>query len=141
MKRIIVLALTISALLAFGNTHESSAQRRYVEHSEIDGVIIEYRWANSNWLDSDSPLELRLRIRNRNRHAVSVNYIIDFYMGPKLMESSDLTELCILSRRSKTGRLNGMYYQSSMLSNEEIESEEFSWEIRDLEIEEVDGCN
>ncbi len=140
MKRILLLTLSTLALLAFANNHEASAQRRYVEHSEVDGVIIEYRWANSDWLDSDSPLELRLRIRNRNRHAVSVSYYIDFYMGPKLMESSDLTELCILSRRSKTGRLNGMYYQSGILSNEDIESDEFSWEIRDLEIEEVDEC-
>ncbi len=141
MKKYLLLTFSTFALLAFASSHDTSAQRRYVEHSEVEGVIIEYRWANSDWRDSDSPLELRLRIRNRNRHAVSVNYVIEFYMGPKLVESSDLTELCIRSRRSKTGRLNGMYYQSGTLSNEELESEEFSWEIRDLEIEEVDGCD
>ncbi len=140
MKQITLLAFMTLALLVAGSTQEASAQRRYVDHSEVDGVIIQYRWANSDWRDSDSPLELRLRIRNRNTHPVSVSYVIEFFMGPELKESSDLTKLCINSRRSKTGRLNGMYYQSGILSNEELQSEEFNWEIEDLEIKEVDEC-
>jgi hypothetical protein len=71
---------------------------------------------------------------------VEVSYVIDFYMGPMHEESSDVTELCINPKLAKTGRINGMYYQSSRLSNQQLESDAFSWEIRDLEIDSVESC-
>jgi hypothetical protein len=111
----------------------------YIDHTDQDGVSIQYRWANST-RDKDSPLELRLKIKNNNSYPVTVSYDVEFYMGPIMEESSELTELCINPRLAKTGRLNGMYYQSTKLSNEQIESKDFTWEINDLTIERVESC-
>ncbi len=140
MKRFFSAAILALIFLLFGTGHELLAQRSYVDHSIEEGVSIQYRWANSRWLDKTSPLELRLKIKNNNDYPVNVTFEIDFFMGPMVEESSDLTELCINPRIAKTGRLNGMYYQSGKLNNEQLESDSFSWEIRDLEIERVESC-
>ena len=140
MKRNLFFAIFITLFVLSAVPHEAYAQRRYVEHSVVEGVSIEYRWANSKWLDRNSPLELRLKIKNNNDYPVEVSYEIEFYMGPLLEESSDLTELCISPKLAKTGRINGMYYQSDRLSNEQLESDEFIWEISDLEIKKVESC-
>ncbi len=123
-----------------GFVNEAEAQRRYVDHSVEEGVSIQYRWAHSKWWNKNSPLELRLKIKNNNDYPVKVSYMIEFYMGPMLEESSNLSKLCINPKLAKTGRLNGMYYRSSRLSNKQLESEEFSWIIEDMEIEEVKSC-
>ena len=140
MKKIFVFA-AFTILLAFiAESQEASAQWRYVDHSTVDGVDIQYRWSHSRWFNRSSPLELRLKIKNNNDYPVEISYVIDFYMGPVHEESSDVTELCINPKLAKTGRINGMYYQSSRLSNQQLESDAFSWEIRDLEIERVESC-
>ena len=140
MKKIFVFA-AFTILLAFiAESQEASAQWRYVDHSTVDGVDIQYRWSHSRWFNRSSPLELRLKIKNNNDYPVQVTYDIEFYMGPVLEETSDDTELCINPKLAKTGRINGMYYQSQTITNEELESDEFSWEITNLEIERVESC-
>lgn len=140
MKHLLAFSVFSLFFILAGTTQDASSQRRYVDHSTVDGVEIQYRWANSKWLDRNSPLELRLKIKNNNDYPVEVSYVIEFFMGPMHEESSDVTELCINPKLAKTGRINGMYYQSSSLSNQQLESDEFSWEIEDLEIVEVESC-
>jgi len=140
MKRLLTITVFTLLFIISGSYQEAFGQRQYVDHSTEEGVSIQYRWANSKWLDRSSPLELRLKIKNNNDYPVEISYVIDFYMGPVHEESSDVTELCINPKLAKTGRLNGMYYQSSRLSNQQLESDAFIWEIRDLEIERVESC-
>jgi hypothetical protein len=139
MKKFLVVA-AFSFLLAFTSNHETSAQRRYVDHSTVEGVEIQYRWANSSFFDKSSPLELRLKIKNTNDYPVSISYDIEFYMGPVLEETSDDTQLCINPKLAKTGRINGMFYRSKALSNQQLESDQFSWELTNLEITRVESC-
>ena len=140
MKRSFTITVLAVLFIIAGTSREASGQRRYVDHSTVEGVSIQYRWAHSNWLDRSSPLELRLKIKNNNDYPIEISYVIDFYMGPVHEESSDVTELCINPKLAKTGRINGMYYQSSRLSNQQLESDAFIWEIRDLEIDRVESC-
>jgi hypothetical protein len=140
MKQLLTITVFTVLFIIAGTSREASGQKRYVDHSTEEGVSIQYRWANSKWLDKSSPLELRLKIKNNNDYPVEISYVIDFYMGPVHEESSDVTELCISPKLAKTGRINGMYYQSSRLSNQQLESDAFSWEIRDLEIDSVESC-
>ncbi|MFP4366579.1 MAG: hypothetical protein ACLFQA_05745 [Bacteroidales bacterium] len=140
MKKILAFTVFTLLFVLVANSNEASAQRKYVDHSTVDGVDIQYRWAHSKWFDKSSPLELRLKIKNNNDYPVEVSYEIEFYMGPVMEETSDMTKICINPKLAKTGRINGMYYQSSKLSNKELESEEFTWEITNLEIERVESC-
>jgi hypothetical protein len=139
MKNLLMFALVFLFAFFLG-PRETSGQRRYVDHSTVDGVDFQYRWANSKASDKNSPLELRLKIKNNNDYPVNVIYDIEFFMGPVLKETSDLTELCINPKLAKTGRINGMYYRSGILRNRDIESKEFRWEITNLEIERTESC-
>ena len=140
MRSFYFIYVFVVALVFMGTSQDVTAQRRYVDHTTKDGVTFQYRWVNSKWLDKNSPLELRLKIKNDNDYPVSVSYGVEFYMGPVMEESSEITELCINRKLAKTGRLNGMYYQSAKLNNEQLQSKDFYWEISDLEIEKVESC-
>jgi hypothetical protein len=140
MKNFFMFAIFSLLFVLLTGSHETSAQRRYVDHSTVNGVAIQYRWANTKFFDKSSPLELRLKIKNNNDYPVSVSYDIEFFMGPVLKETSDVTELCINPKLAKTGRLNGMYYRSTTLGTRDIESKEFNWEITNLEIERTESC-
>ncbi|MFO7923718.1 MAG: hypothetical protein R6U58_08515 [Bacteroidales bacterium] len=140
MRRFFVFTIFLLLFSAAGTVHISEAQVRYIDHSTVEGVDIQYRWVHSTWIDRSSPLELRLKIKNNNDYPVEVSYVIEFFMGPMLEERSDTTRLCINRKLAKTGRINGMYYQSNKLTNEEIESDEFIWEINDLNIKQVASC-
>ncbi len=120
---------------------ETSAQKNpYQEFKTVDGVIIDYKWSNSKPLNRSSPLELRLRIRNTNGHAVKVVFTVDFYMKLKLTETSEEVELCILPGRWKTGRTNGVYFQPENLTNKQLRSDDFHWDINDMTVEVTETC-
>jgi hypothetical protein len=140
MKKFLAVAAVSFLFVFISSSQESSAQRRYVDHSTAEGVEIQYRWANSSFFDKSSPLELRLKIKNTNDYPVSISYDLEFYMGPVLEETSDETQLCINPKLAKTGRINGMFYRSQTLSNQQLESDQFSWEITNLEITRVESC-
>lgn len=120
---------------------ELGAQRNpYQELKTVDGVVIDYKWSNSKPLNRNSPLELRLRIRNTNEHAVKVVFTVDFYMKLKLTETSEEVELCILPGRWKTGRTNGVYFQPENLTNKQLRSDDFHWDINDMTVVMIETC-
>ncbi len=127
-------------LFIFTVNIDSARAQFYDEFKTEEGVEFSYRWTRSNFFDRSSPLELRLKVKNTNDYPVEVSFQVDFYMGPVVKESSHTTKLCIRRKLAKTGRLNGVYYRSSVLSNEEIESDEFEWMLEELEIKRVEDC-
>ncbi len=141
MQPIRLLPLFVLGIFFFASNVNDAQAQRYQEFKTEDGVEFSYRWSRSSFFDRSSPLELRLKVQNTNDYPVEVSFQVDFYMGPVVKESSQTTELCIRPKLAKTGRLNGVYYRSSVLSNEEIESDDFEWLIEDLEIKKVEGCS
>lgn len=139
MKPYRLLPLFFLFFIFTANIDNARAQF-YDEFKTEDGVEFSYRWTRSNFFDRSSPLELRLKVKNTNDYPVEVSFQVDFYMGPVVKESSNTTKLCIRPKLAKTGRLNGVYYRSSVLSNEEIESDDFEWILEELEIKRVEDC-
>ncbi len=131
----------IVVLIVFTWTNnEAYSQNRYQPFMTKNGVAIDYKWSHSIPFNKNSPLELRLRIRNTNEHAINTVFEVDFYMGPVIAESSQRVELCILPGRWKTGRTNGVYFQTLSLTNDQIRSEDFKWEINKITVEKIDEC-
>lgn len=117
-----------------------SAQNPWLPLMEKDGITIDYRWSNEKPFDRNSQLELRLRIRNTNDFNALLNFSVDFYLGPLLEESSDDVELCLQPGRTIMGRLNGVYFRTT-LTNEQIRSEKFKFEINDLGVTLTADCD
>lgn len=119
---------------------EAYSQEQYQHYVTEDGVVIDYKWSHSKLLNKTSPLELRLRIKNTNEHAVNLTFVVDYYMGPLLHESSEEVELCIRPGALKLGKMNGVYFVPETLSNEQIRSEEFKLEINGISVTKTEEC-
>lgn len=138
MKRLLKGLLIFVFLFSFQALY---AQNPWLPLMEKDGISIDYRWSNEKPFDRNSQLELRLRIRNSNDHHAQLNFSVDFYMGPLLHESSEEVEICLNPGRTLHGRLNGVYFRTTTLTNEQIRSEKFKFEINDLVVTEAAACD
>lgn len=138
MKNLIVLFALM--LFAFSGTTSLAQDTPYLQKMTEEGVEIDYKWSHTRLFNKNSPLELRLRIKNTNEHAVKIVFSVDFYMKLKLTESSEDVELCILPGKWKTGRTNGVYFQPANLTNKQIRSDDFHWEINEITVEVTESC-
>lgn len=138
MKNFTVLFVLI--LFAFNVTRSLAQDTPYLQKMIKDGVEVDYKWSHTKLFNKNSPLELRLRFKNTNEHAVKVVFSVDFYMNLKLTESSEDVELCILPGKWKTGRTNGVYFQPENLTNKQIRSDDFHWEINEITVEVTETC-
>lgn len=115
---------------------QSFAQFCYTEHSVTDNVKISYKWKEIK----DGPTELRLKFKNKNPHAVLVNLEVDYYLSGILKESSQLEDFCLKAKQMVAGKFNGVIFTTTVLSNEELNSEEFKLEINDITTTKVENC-
>lgn len=138
MKNYIVLIAIL--LFAFAGTKALAQDTPYQQKMIEEGVEVDYKWSHTKLFNKNSPLELRLRFKNTNEHAVKVVFSVDFYMNLKLTESSEDVELCILPGKWKTGRTNGVYFQPDNLTNKQIRSDDFHWEINEITVEVTETC-
>jgi hypothetical protein len=127
-------------LFVFAGTTALAQDTPYLKKMIADGVEVDYKWSHTKLFNKTSPLELRLRFKNTNEHAVKVVFSVDFYMNLKLTESSEDVELCILPGKWKTGRTNGVYFQPENLTNKQIRSDDFHWEINEITVEITETC-
>ncbi len=118
----------------------ANAQFWYDEHSIVEGVKINYKWSDPGWLSKSTSYELRLKLKNENKHAVNVDFRIDFYLNGLLQETSKIEDFCISPRGMASGRLDGLYFTSLELTDEQLKSEVFTWEINDFTVDEVERC-
>lgn len=126
-KFLMLFPLILSSLLSFG-------QFFYKSHSIVDSVEISYKWKEVK----DGPKELRLKFKNKNVHPVLIDLSVDYYMTGVLEESSPLENFCVNGRSMVAGTLDGVIITSSNLSNKQLNSDDFKFEINDISVERVD---
>jgi len=82
-----------------------------------DGVDISYRWRHA----TGKPSELHLRLENTTSEDRSVSLEIGLYYQGRTVETFT-ADTCIRAGRTLNGRLNGFYFISTRLSNEQVRS-------------------
>ena len=131
MYKRIILLLIVSF---FGL--QSYGQFCYDEYTTKDNVKISYKWKDVK----DGPKELRFKLKNRNKYPVMVNLEVDYYMSGILQESSVLEDFCLNKKQLVAGKMNGVIFTTTELSNEDLESEDFKLEINNISIEKTERC-
>ncbi len=106
-----------------------NAQSKYETCYSNDSLIISGKWVNSNTFDQESPLELRLKIENRGKKLKELSFEILLYMDKVLKEKSEKIEISIKPGKVKQGKINGVRFLPTILTNDEISGKRFSWEI------------
>lgn len=138
MKKVFLILLSIIIFSFIGN--KAFAQFGYKNvHDTIDGVAISYKWSHSKCLNKSSPLQLRLKIKNTNDYDVKINFELAYLLDHIVKFKSGEQETVIKSGRARSGKLNGFYFQTDKLSNEEIESEKFEWDFLKFEVNKINN--
>lgn len=128
--------LTIGLMMATGLFMFSNAQAEYESCYEKDNLVISAKWVNSKAKDKKSPLELRLKIENKSAYDMEFSYEILLYMDKVLREKTEVEKYTIKAGKVKVGKWNGIRFLPTTLSNKDINSKSFSWEIN---VEDVVG--
>lgn len=133
MKNLIIVIL----VLACSNIY---AQRRFETFKETENLVFSYRYKKECFLKKDSPLQLVLHIRNNNTEAVKLNFKVFYYWQLQSKAESEKISLCIKPGRVKRGGRADLVFTAADFTNEQLRSEDFTFDIPDLEIEKVSSC-
>lgn len=128
--------LLVTLFMPLTPEHDSE----YKEKTQQDGVIVYYKWDHKDSKNESSPLQLVLKIKNNNKQAVSLSFGVEYYMTGVMQEGLELEDFCIKSRGTANGRMNGIVLNVSTLTNKDIMSDGFTWELTDLKVEKKDKC-
>jgi hypothetical protein len=129
--RQICLLLVIIGLMMTG-TSESSAQ--YKVFKEVDGVVFSTRWVKEKWYKRSSPKVLSVRVENKNTYDVKYTLGVEIFRNTVMLESFAEEEYTLGAGKKITGRLNGIMFKPTKLSNEEIEKADFELELSGLDV-------
>lgn len=113
---------------------------KYEDLKEIDGVEFKYKWVHEDRLDKESPLALSMKIKNTNDYKVNIKFGIEYYWQVKRAGFSEVREFCLLPTEMLVGRINNLVYQIEGYTKEQIESEDFTWQLVEVEIEKTTNC-
>lgn len=130
MKKIFFGLLTVLVLMGFKN--EVSAQ--YQVYKEVDGVVFSTRWVKEKWYKRNSPKVLSIRVENKNSYAVKYTLGAEIFKNTVLLESFPEEDFELAGGKRITGRLNGIMFKPTKLSNDDIEKGDFDLELSGLEV-------
>lgn len=125
------LLIVMTGLMAM-STNESSAQ--YKVFKEVDGVIFSTRWVKEKWYKRSSSKVLSVRVQNRNAYEVNYTLGVEIFRNTIMLESFPEEEYTLGAGKKVTGRLNGIMFKPTKISNEDIEKADFELELSGLDV-------
>ncbi len=115
------------------------AQDKYTEKLSTEKVDIHYKWKYPTKGGVEGPAELLLKVKNKNQEPISISFEVAYMLDMKTV-ATFAVDTCLKAKKTIYGKLNGLYFISEDLSNEEIRSDGFIWEINDLAVQEIEKC-
>ena len=133
------LSITVLLVIILSSTSLFS-QETLKEKLNKEGVIVTYEWKPSDKKDPDSKLQLCVVINNTNEHYVKMAFTVEFYLNDEIEEESLNQKFCLKPGKQVKGKKYGLCWISEELSNEEINSADFKWELGGLKLEKKNAC-
>ena len=121
-------------------SHVGQAQSKFKDFSTVDGVVFSTRWTHEKWLSKKSPLILSVKVKNTNSHAVSYTLGVEFFLNARMVEQNPAAEYCLKAGRTAKGKLNGTYFKPENLTEQEVRSDWFEFQLSGLEVSKVETC-
>lgn len=118
---------------------EGSDKAKFEEKTKKDGVSVYYKWSHQNPIDKNSPLQMVFKMVNENEESVQVSFDILYYIEGVLKEKNGVKDFCIKGGKTANGRFNGLVFSTSNISNAQIESDVFEWELSDMKVVKLEG--
>lgn len=116
-----------------------SAQDKYTEKISTEDVAIQFKWKYPMTGGVAGPAELLLKVKNKNDDAISISFEVAYTMNIRTV-ATFAVDTCIKAKKTINGKMNGLYFIAPDLTNDELMSDGFVWEINDLAVEEIEKC-
>ncbi len=116
-------------------------QVEYHEHVALDELLIEYRWQAERLLQRSGNAVLNLQMTNLTETHLEVVFVVAFYRDGQIIQESSKNVFCFepLQRR-RAGRA-GLRFMAEGIAMEDIESDDFSWDVLIEEIRKKADCD
>lgn len=132
--------LLILCFIFLGSVSQMMSQKKFIEFSQSNGVVFLTKWTHEKWYSRKSPLILSVKVINKNESTVEYSLGVDFFLNGKLAEQNHPVTYCLKSGKSAQGKLNGVYFKPKNISEQEVMSDWFEFELTGLEVNPVDSC-
>ena len=138
MKKYVYSLFFVLAMLAGKSVF--AQQIEYEEYVALDELLIEYRWQAERLFQRSGNAVLNLQMTNLTESHLEVTFVVAFYRDGQIFQESSKNVYCFepLQRR-RAGRA-GLRFMAEGITLEDIEKEEFSWDVLIEEITETDSC-
>lgn len=116
-------------------------QVEYHEYLALDELLIEYRWQAERLFRRSGNAVLHLQMTNLTEAHLEVTFVVAFYRDGQIIQESSKNVYCFepLQRR-RAGRA-GLRFMAEGVTMEDIEQENFSWDVLIEDIRETTGCD
>jgi uncharacterized protein YcfL len=115
-------------------------QVEYQEHVVMEELLIEYRWQPERLFQRSGNAVLNLQMTNLTESHLEVTFVVAFYKDGQIIQESDKNIYCFTPlQRRRAGRA-GLRFMAEGITMDDIEKEEFSWDVLIEDIKEADEC-
>lgn len=133
-KQVVVLSLLFIPII------NGLGQKKYIQFHTQDSVVFSYKLSNSRFVFNDSSLMLLLKIENLTAKHIKTEFTIDYFWQALRKSSSYPQSFCLKPNRKIKGRFKGLGYELGIFTNEQILSDDFSFELNELKFSKVSNC-
>lgn len=134
-------ALIIISSLLIGLNFSAQGQKKYTLIHDDHGVQFFTKTGKAKRDDGGSETAIFLKVVNGNDQDCSYSFGLDFYFKGKATDSMPVMKYCLKAGRTAQGKMNGVYFQSDSLTDEQMASDDFEFELIDLELNQGEKCN
>ncbi|TVR39538.1 MAG: hypothetical protein EA392_06225 [Cryomorphaceae bacterium] len=131
---------TLIAVVLFLILSAQGCNTGYEIYKKTEGVTFGYKWAEARNEAGERVPAILLMVRNENEHAIDYKLSVDFYYEGLLRETGEL-DYCVPAKRTRKGKLNGVYLISDKFTSDQIKSSDFKVELNGIEVAKIESCN
>ena len=139
MKNTILTILAMLCIIFCVNVAEAQIIK-YETHETLDELQVDYRWQRERFFVRNSNAVLNLQLTNLSASHLEVEFVVAFYRDGKIFFESEKNTLCLRPGQRLRGGRAGLRFVADGILREDVEKEEFDWDILIFEINEVSDC-
>ena len=136
MKNLILLLLIISSACFKAN---GQGMEKLIKFDSA-GVVVSYNWSPSVKKDPESPRQLCLELTNANDYPVKMTFTLQYLIDKEVFEEGISQTYCIKPGKTLKGKKYGLCWTSNEISNSEMDTPSFSWDIGERKLEKAEAC-
>ncbi|MFO7977137.1 MAG: hypothetical protein R6U64_00640 [Bacteroidales bacterium] len=138
MRHFFVCLIMMTLMMGF--SMNASAQRGFEDFSREEGLHIQYRWQRASFFDKNSDAVLVMRVTNLTEKPLQVTFAIGFYENQMILFQNRDNQICLKPGQSLRGAPAGLRFGADGITLDQARGEDFTFDIFDLKVKEVESC-